>query len=443
MYFILLKSILRNSFSSGQTVLFSLAVFFPSLCLFSPAASVADEEIPGFVFCAQNSDNPYCERRRQWAEEDRQIKKEQREAKARRLEEEARQREERTRQEVQREAARRQRTDMKERERKCEQAERDMKTDMEEQSRKQKDLEQSFFDLEENITDLEKIASESKETVNTELDALKTKSNEAIQNLKDDMGAELKGIDNEIKRMEENIAQLHEVLAKVEEGRLDAFFTRRKQQNEFYSKCFGQALQQTEQKRIQYYQRKTTGNLRKKNIGTLISGGKTKVKSEFSQKFNQLLNLCLNNQAALLEKENHKNEYNLMLEKLRRKEEQAKQKITQLKAQIQNMRTQGKVEVMNKFKEKMQAEIQNFEASYNKFTTNFTAKSQQIIREIEKVKKEQSYVLMNRSQVTSQDTRTLLVSNNCQGGMESFNLFPKNNPGSAATSLAYPSGALQ
>ena len=427
MHFIL-KSIFLNSSSSKWNVLFFhilfIPLFFPFNALGADPPSPDEIELRTKEFEYQKERDSLTDERRT---EEREM--------------EALRREARGKQEAQREAARLQKEAMRERERKCEQAERDMKTDMKEQNRKQKDSEQEFFDLEEKIADLEKTASEKKTEISTELDTLKTESNQTIQDFKDDMGDELKGVDDEIKNLKENIAQLYETLAQVAEGRLDAFFARRKQQNEFYSKCFGQALQQTEQQRGQFYQRKAKGTLKRKSMGDLISGGKTKVKGEFSQKFNNLLNLCLHNQAALLEKENQKNEYKLMLEKLRRKEEQAKQQIAGLKAQIQQMKTQGKVEVMTKFKEKMEAEVQNFEASYNNLTTNFKEQSQQVIKEVKKIKEQQAYVLMNRSQITSQGTRTIMAQNGC-GGMDNFNLFPTNNPGTIP-SLSYPSGSLQ
>ena len=422
-------------FSLKRNILLSLLVFFFPFCLFSPDVFGDDDS------CVLNPDSTVCKERERRAEQRFKNEQEDRQGRIEDREREALRREARGKQEAQREAARLQREAMRERERKCEQAERDMKTDMEKQNQKQKDSKQKFFDLEEKITDLERTARENKEKISTELDTLKTESSQTIQEFKDDMGDELKEIDDEIKKMEGDMAQLHDALDTVATGRLDAFFARRKQQNEFYSKCFGQALQQTEQQRGDWYKRKATGTLKRKSMEALVSGGKTQTKSQFSQKFNSLLHLCLNNQAALLEKENQKNEYKLMLEKLRRKEEKAKQQIAGLKVQIQQMKTQGKVETMSKFKEKMQAELQNFETSYTNLTTNFKEQSQQVIKEIKKIKEQQASVLMEHSQTTSQDTRTIMAQNGC-GGMDNFNLFPTNNPGTIP-SLSFPSGSLQ
>lgn len=425
MYF-LLKNIFISS-SLSLLILFSYGV-------------LGDSALSIEAFCAQNPKNQDCkERRRQeqqrleWEQEDREKRGEEREMENRRQEE-------RTKIEAQREAARLQKEAMRERERKCEQAERDMKTDMEKQNQKQKDLEQKFFDLEQKITDLEGKASENKVSLNKDMEDLKKNSSENIQALKDDMGAQLKETDEEIKKIEDSMVQLKETIDKVADDRLTAFFARRKQQNEFYSKCFGQALQQTEQKRGDWYKRKATGTLKRKSMGDLISGGKTQTKSQFSIQFEKLLHLCLNNQAALLEKQNQENEYKLMLEKLRRQEERAKQQIAGLNVQIQQLKTRGKADIMTKFKGKMEAELQSFQQSYDNLSKNFKEQSQNIIQDIGKVKKQQAMVLMQRSQITSQDTRSLMVNNKCE--MDSFNLFPTNNSG-YSPSLSYPPGALQ
>ena len=426
-------------------IYFLLNVFLSSclsiLILFSSGV-LGETTLSIEAFCAKNPNNKSCkERRRQeqqqikWEQEDRERRAEDREIENRRQEE-------RTKQEVRREAARQQKENMRERERKCEKAESDMKTEMEKQNREQKDLEQKFFDLEEKITDLEGKASENKVSLNKDMEDLKKNSNENIQSLRDDMGTELKETDEEIKKLENNMAQLQETIDKIADDRLTAFFARRKQQNEFYSKCFGQALQQTEQKRSIWHKRKSTGTLKRKSMKDLISGGKTQTKNQFSIQFERLLHLCLHNQAALLEKQNQENEYKLMLEKLRRQEERAKNQIAGLQAQIQQLKTKGKADIMQKFKGKMEAELQNFQQSYDNLSKNFKEQSQQIIQEIQKVKKQQSMILMQRAQITSQDTRDLMVNNEC--GMDSLNLFPTNNNANPI-SLSYPSnrGAIK
>ncbi|MDE0517939.1 MAG: hypothetical protein OXH36_00060 [Bdellovibrionales bacterium] len=429
MYSILKNIYLKHLLSNGNTLFVS--IFFILIFLHSFPVLGKNEDAPSREEIKLEREKFEHQKQRDELEDER--RSEQREREAHR-------REERMKQEVQKEAARQQKEAMRERERKCEQAERDMKNDMEKQNREQKDLEQKFFDLEQKITDLESKASENKVSLNKDMEDLKKNSSENIQSLKDDMNEQLKETDEEIKNIEESMAQLKETIDKIADDRLTAFFARRKQQNEFYSKCFAQALQQTEQQRSTWYNRKATGTLKRKSIGDLISGGKTQTKSQFSIKFEKLLHLCLNNQAALLEKQNQENEYKLMLEKLRRQEERAKQQIAGLQMQIQQMKTKGKADILTKFKEKMEAELQTFQQSYDNLSKNFKEQSQQLIQEIGKVKKQQAMVLMQRSQITSQDTRSLMVSNGCE--MDSFNLFPTNNSG-YNSSLSYPPGALK
>ncbi len=327
---------------------------------------------------------------------------------------------------------------------KCDKAKDDVKTALDEQKEDTKNLEQKFFDEEEKITDLEKQFSEGKQDLSKNLEDLKTQSNQNLQNLKDDMGQALKGIEQEVTQIENNLSALNEQLDKVEDTRMDAFFARRKQQNEFYSKCFGQALEQTEKERSLFYQRKAAGRLKRKDMGELFSAGKGKTKNQFSARFNSFLHLCLNNQAALLEKENQKNEFKLMMTKLDRQEERIEKKIADLKAKIANLKTNKKAEILKQFKEKMTAELNRFNETYASHSKSFQASSRQTIGEINKVKQRQAHILMQRSQSTPQDARQILLTNQeCQG--DPFNLFPDGADRGLFNSSpsTEPSGALQ
>jgi hypothetical protein len=324
------------------------------------------------------------------------------------------------------EALREQQRERKEQERemrdRCERAEDDIQAQMKENKQEKEKWEEKFYDLEGKITELESKNSEKQTEINEKLDELKKDINKTVQDFKDDMAEELKEVDEEVKELKRSIGELHEELRKVEETRMTAFYARRKQQNEFYSKCFGKALEQTEKERSAFYQKTATRTLRRKNIGSLISGGKTQTKNVFSARFNSFLHLCLNNQAALLEKQNQKDEYELTLKKLHSQEEGINQKIAGIKAQIAKLNTTGKVEVMTRFKQKMEAELNTFNQSYDALTANHQRGTQQTIREIEKIKQQQAYTLMSRAQIVPQKTRSTMINSQCQG-LNVFNMF--------------------
>ena len=320
---------------------------------------------------------------------------------------------------------------------KCDEAHDKVQEEMEAKKEEKEKWEEKFYDLEEKITDLEKENSEKQVEINEKIDELKKETHETIQEFKDEMGEELKAIDDKVQELQGSMAELADELYKIEETRLTAFYARRKQQNEFYSTCFTKALEQTEKERSQFFRRSRRGTLKRKNVGQLMEGGKKQTKNAFSNRFNSFLQLCLNNQAALLKKQNEKNEYLLTLEKLDRQEDRAKQKIAGIKTQIQNMKTTGKVEVMNQFKEKMQAQVNRFSQSYDSLTANHKKSAQQITQQIEKIKQQQAYALSNRAQAVPQETRSVLMVQKCEQ-MDTFNLFP--NPTSFTPPIILPTG---
>ena len=344
------------------------------------------------------------------------------------------------------EAAREQQRERREQERemrdRCERAEDDIQAQMKENKQEKEKWEQKFYDLEGKITELEGKNSEKQVEINEKLDELKKDTNKTVQDFKDDMAEELKEVDEEVKELERSIGELHEELRKVEETRMTAFYARRKQQNEFYSKCFGQALEQTEKERSAFYQKRATRTLRRQNIGSLVSGGKTQTKNVFSARFNSFLHLCLNNQAALLEKQNQKDEYELTLKKLHSQEEGINKKMEGIKAQIAQLKTNGKVEVMNRFKQKMEMELNTFNQSYDALTANYQRGSQQTIREIEKIKQQQAYTLMSRAQIVPQKTRSTMINNQCQG-LSAFNMFSNPSGGRGIFGSSTGSGAVR
>lgn len=370
----------------------------------------------------RRADEAARERQRQATERARQQKEELREL--RDQAEQARERAEETREKAQD---------------KCDEAHDKVQEEMEAKKEEKEKWEEKFYDLEEKITDLEKENSEKQVEINEKIDELKKEAQEAIQEMKDEMGEELKAIDEQVQELQESMAELNDELYKIEETRLTAFYARRKQQNEFYSNCFTKALEQTEKERSQFYGRVRKGNLKRKSVGQLMEGGKKQTKNAFSSRFNSFLQLCLNNQAALLKKQNEKDEYQLTLEKLDRQEDRAKQKIVGIKAQIQNMKTTGKVEAMDRFKEKMQARVNSFSQSYNSLTSSHQKTSQQVIQQIEKIKKQQAYVLSNRAQAVPQETRSVLMAQKCDK-MDLFNLFP--NPTSFTPPIILPTGGI-
>ncbi len=433
-----LKSLLKTSFRSPFGFLSPLKIVFLFL-LFSHLSSAT--EIDGCkstegrqLRLTDNDFNNQClkeeaDAQRRWRIED--DRREEADERARRNEDERKRKEEarernnalKEQQRIVKENRREAKENRKELEQKCEQAEQDAKEALEESQDKQADLQEEFYDLEEKVTDLEKQNTEGQERINQALEDLKKASNQNIQNLKDEMGRELKGIEGEIGNLENALSQLYDAVEEAEEQRLTAFYARRKQENELYSACFSTALKQTEDEKLRFYKRKKSGALQKKHIGALVQGGKAQVRGTFSGRFNYFLNLCLNNQAALLKKKNHANEYKLMLEKLKRKEMRIEDKIADVQITINHLKTSGKQEVLKKYKEKMAMDIKNFEQAYSSLTQNHQRNTAQIIQEVGKIKQQQATVLMNRAKAIPQQTRNQLVENQCQG-LDMLNMFP-------------------
>ena len=417
------KSLLKNNTSS----FFRVTLFFVFLFIHPFAPSSSTERLP------TPEEENRAEKRLKIEEEQWEHQQEQdelrRERELEREEREDKRREARSRRELELEARREAKEKRREMREQCEKAQDDIKEDMENKKDEREDLEQEFYDLEGKISDLEKQNSEEENTINEKLDELKKESQETVQNLKDEMQDEIyKKIEKEMQQLEKERSQLHKDIEKIKETRLTAFYARRKQQNEFYSRCFGQALEQTEKERSTFYQRRATGTLKRKNIGALISGGKSQTKHSFSSRFNSFLNLCLNNQAALLEKQNHKDEYELTLIKLQRQESAMKKQSETMRSQIKNLSTTGKTEIMGNFKQKMEAELNTFNQSYDSLTKSYQKNSSQIINEIKKIKQQQAHILMKRAQAVPQETRSTLVNNQCQMA-DMFNMFSSSSKG--------------
>ena len=327
------------------------------------------------------------------------------------------------------ETARARREAIKDKEEKCQKAAEAVEEEIKDKKSEANDYEDKFHEKGQDITELEQKLSEKQVELREKINDLKKDSNENLQELKDDMGEAMKGLEDQVAQLTEKINELNTQLEKIEETRLTAYYARRKQQNEFYSKCFGQALTQAEANRKAFYARKQQRRVRRKSMGQLITGGTQQTKNEFSGKFNSYLHLCLNNEAALLEKQNMKDEYQLHLQKMARQEERAKKQIEGIKVQIQKLQTSDKAEVLNRFKQKMEAQLNNFNQSYDMLSKNYQALSQQTLQEIQKIKKLQAGYLMKRSQAVPQKSRNTLISEQCSQ-MDTFNLFPNEDSSS-------------
>ena len=362
-------------------------------------------------------------------QEERAAENQRRESENLRREEERERTEERERVREQRDTRKERREQIeenrKEREEKCEQAEKDMKEEKEDKKTEKETWEEKFYDQEEEITKLNNQNSENQLKLSESLEDIKKTTGQNIQELKDQMGEEIKDIDAQVTQLEDEMEKLHDGLAQVEEMRLSLFVARRKQQNEFYSKCFGQALTQTETERAAFYQRAKAKTLKRKSSTALMKGGKKSTKNTFSSRFNKILHQCLHGQEAILQKKNEENEYKLAEEKIHRQEQRMKAKRIKVQAQIENMKTNSKVEVMKRFKEKMEKALSAFDDSYNSLTKKYNQQSKQVIDEIGKIKEKQAYFLMNRSKAVPQKTRNALISNQCQGA-DQFNLYPSS-----------------
>ncbi len=327
---------------------------------------------------------------------------------------------------------------LKDLEEKCRQANKDVEEELKDAQGEAKEWEEKFHDAGQDITKLEEKHSEQQVEIRENLDKLKQESNRNVQELKDDMGKEMKNIDAQVAQVSAKIADLNRQLEKVEDLRLTAYYARRKQQNEFYSQCFGQALTQAEAERAKFYKKKTHRRARRQNMGQLMTGGKQQNKAVFSGQFNSYLHLCLNNQSALLQKQNMKNEYQLTVEKLAREEERTQAQIEELKQQIQKLNTQDKAEVVARFKEKMEKALQAFNQNHELLTTNYQTSSQNTIKQIEEIKKQQANHLMRRSQAVPKEGRSTMISQQCQG-QDVFNMFANSSTGERGLFNSTPS----
>ena len=307
----------------------------------------------------------------------------------------------------------------------CRQADRDVVEALKDKQGEAREWEDKFHDSGRDITELEEKLSEQQVEIRNTLDKLKQESNNNVQELKDDMGRELKGIDAQVARVSEKIAELNRELEKVEDSRLDAYYARRKLQNGFYSQCFGEALSKAEKDRKVFYDKKRSRRAKRNSMGALMTGGKQQNKTVFSGQFNSYLHLCMNHQQALLAKQNMKNDYQLQMEKLKRAEERTQAQIGELRQQIQKLNTHDKAEVVARFKQKMEIALNNFNQTYEKITTNYQTSSQNAIQQIDKIKKIQASHLMKRAEAVPQKSRSMAISQQCQG-QDMFNMFPKS-----------------
>ena len=333
--------------------------------------------------------------------------------------------------EAKKEVERARREAQKDMEEKCEQASKDVQEELKDKQGEAQDWEEKFHDKGQEITGLEEELSKQQIQLREQLDDLKKNSNQNLQDLKDNMGREMEGLEDQVVRLEAKISDLNTQLEKIEDARLTAYYARRKQQNESYSNCFGQALTQTEAQRTAFYQKKQQRRVKRKSMGELMTGGKQQNKNVFAGKFNSYLHLCLNNEAALLAKQNLKDEYKLSLEKMKREEQRTKKQIEGVRVEIQKLQTTEKAEVLSKFKEKMEAQLKSFNQSYDVLSTNYKANAQQVLQQIEKIKKVQASYLMKRAQAVPQKTRSVAISAKCQQ-VDAFNLFQNQDSGRGA-----------
>ena len=321
---------------------------------------------------------------------------------------------------------------LKEQQDKCEQAYKDIEDQLKGKKGEQADHEEKFYDLEEQITDLEKELSDDKVALSEKLEDLKKTSAEKIQTLKEDMGDELKDIDDEIKIVEESIASLTDELHKIEELRMSSYYKRREEQRKDYISCYDTALKQTNSERATYYQKISRRTLKKTSLSDLAKGGKANTKNIFSQKFSAYLNICLGSEKALLAQENADSSHELQLKTLKNREKNSYKKIAGAKTQIANLKTTKKVEIMGKFQEEMKSELQNFDQSYSAATKTHEGTIKQTNQQIAKIRKQQSYVLYQRSLAVPQKTRAVALSEQCSqvdGITSAFNMLQQvNNP---------------
>ena len=295
-----------------------------------------------------------------------------------------------------REEDRRAREDARDREERCEKVRDEYQEEISDRDEKIEDWETKFYEEQDKIKELENKIAEHGMKAKSDIEELKQSSNKNIQDGKDNMGREFERLDGKIQKLEAGIDELTQALEKVEDQRLNAFYARRKQQNDFYSKCFGEAVAKTEQKRQAHFKKIAQGRLSRRSFGDLMFGGKKRTRGQFDRQFDVYLNLCLNNQAALRQKKNMKDQYELMERQLAIQEQRVQKRIDDLKKEIKELDTSGRVDILNRFKEKMQNQLNTFNETYDSHAHTQKVQTNIVIQQIQAKKQKQAYYLKNR-----------------------------------------------
>ena len=312
-------------------------------------------------------------------------------------------------------------TELKEREEQrkedCDQAYKDYQEDLKTSGEEQKKWEDEFQEHEESITEI-KIAIKEKQTeLDTTLGDLKRKTAEAMQELKDEMGEEMESIAEQVGQLENSLAELQAKFDDAQIQRTQIHLNKQKQDNDLYRACFSDALGKVQQleKTIQH-----------RGLGELVSFQKNTVRNMYRQQFHQALNFCLNNEPALLNKQEQENAYRSHVQQSLLQEKRIKQAINKVKAEIENLTVPKKVQTLNAFKERIQRLIQYYEEDFDKSTKAFESYQQGEWDKINDIRKQQAIALQRRSESVPKDTRSALLVNQCDQADRIFNLFPQD-----------------
>ena len=142
--------------------------------------------------------------------------------------------------------------------------------------------------------------------------------------------------------------------------------------------------------------------------------------------FNQIMNMCLRNEVALLNKQEQNSELQFRLQQNTLMQKRIKETIAKIEKQVEDLNTNKKITVLNRFKELMQRQIQNYDESYDSSVRNFETFQQGQWTKINDIRKKQSVALYRRSQAVPQDTQSALLVNQCQQAEHAFNLFQQH-----------------
>ena len=290
---------------------------------------------------------------------------------------------------------------------------------------KLRDYENRFYEMEEDIKREEAQLTEDEIKLDDVLDNLRKNSEKEVQRLKDQMEGELAGLDQQIQRIEGAIDGIEDAFNKIKEQEMKLFYEKRKSQNEAYIKCY-ELTQTNVLKRVEEYRRRaSTGQLRRQRMSDLIDGDSGSTSQQFNEEFNRELSRCVNSEVAQRMRVNQENDFQLIHETIELQRNSLEEKKQKLLAEIQELNTDKKVEVLNDFKERMETVVDEFERSHERANDQAKRRREHALSEINNIKQKQARELSRREEEMNMDARDRQKVDECHQE-QALNFFKTN-----------------